>query len=86
MQTTIDGIQRFKKLFTITPYKDDIQISVNEFDDIMKTVNYIMNCFCGFDQVIEKHSGKVIAYTQGRGDNAICFLDSDFAKKIKYGE
>ena len=78
----VDGIARMSKLMTIKPCEGSIRVTEAEFDDIMKTVDYEMSGYCGFDLVLQR--GRTIAYAKGRGADAEIFLHPDYAKEIGY--
>ena len=79
----VAGIERLHKLVNQAPGPKDIRITTEVFDDIVRTIDYRMDNWCGFDLALDE-SGNIIAYIKGRDACAEIWLDYAFAQKIKF--
>lgn len=86
MQTDIvTGIALLGKLMNMWParYLDKYtRVTVAEFDDIMKTIDYRMSNW-GDCSEVQCRFGR-IGYVKGRNENAEVLLDNAFLTSIKY--
>jgi hypothetical protein len=83
MTAIVDGIVRFQKLMSQHPDKDDVKVTVAQFDDIVKTINYHMSNYSGYDLVIDERN-RIIAYVRGRSNDADIYLTKEFLNEINF--
>lgn len=79
----VSGIERIPKLMSMSPGPNDVRVPVSVFDDVMKTINYVMDNWCDYD-VARDPNHVIIAYVKGRDANSEIWFTREFADRIKF--